>query len=262
MFIKKNMKLFIVGLLLCSLLVLVVGCSSSEDTSLPTDEDQIKVVASTSWVAVIAEAAGAENVTVLAPVELRHPPEYDFKPSDVQALIEADWILMAGYEGFMNQMLEANDIDEAKVIRVTTTNTYDVLVEQTRAIAAKMDTQVAQTQWEQEFSDTMDDIRKKAEENNVKNTKVLVHMHMQAFVRSLGFDVLEVFSADELSPAKIGELAALKPDLIIDNFHNPQGITIAETVDAPRVELRNFPGPEHKTIIDLFMANATLLGIY
>lgn len=258
----KINKFLIFSLVISLFLVFAVGCSSSEDTSNPVDEDVVKVVASTSWTGVIAEAAGATNVTVLAPVELRHPPEYDFKPSDVQALIEADWIIMAGYEAFMNQMIEANNIDEAKIIRVTTTNTYDVLVEQTRAAAEKMGTQEAQGQWELEFTDVMDTILERAQENDVENIKVLVHMHMQGFVRSLGFDVLEVFSADELSPARIGELASMNPDLIIDNFHNPQGVTIAETIDAERVELRNFPGPDHKTIIDLLIANATLLGVY
>ena len=54
------------------------------------------VVASTSWVAAMARAAGAERITVLAPMELKHPPEYDFKPNDIIAATQAQWVLWAG----------------------------------------------------------------------------------------------------------------------------------------------------------------------
>jgi len=256
----KNLSMY--ALVLILVLGLVVGCTQNKATITTEDENEVKVVASTSWVAAITEAAGAEDVSILAPVELRHPPEYDFKPSDVQSIIEADWIVMAGYEPFMNQMIESNKIDDSKIINVNTTNTPQNLIEQTKMISEKIGTQDAQVKWESDFNKAIDDILEKAKENNVESTKVLVQMHMQAFVRFLGFDVLEVFSADELSPAKIGELSNLNPDLIIDNFHNPQGMPISETSGAKIVELRNFPGSEHKDLIELFIDNAKTLGIY
>ncbi len=254
------MKKIVVLLLALTLVFpLLVGCSS-EDSTTPA-EDQLKIVASTSWTALIAEAAGAENVTVLAPVEMRHPPEYDFKPSDVQALLEADWIIMAGYEGFMNQMIAANNISEEKIIRITTTNTAAVLIEQTKAIAEKLGTTELQQAWENQLTEAMDNILALATEKEVAETRVLVHMHMQAFVRSLGYNVVGVFSPEDSSPAKMGELAALNPDLIIDNYHNAQGETLGEMTGALRVELRNFPGPEHKSIIELLVDNAKKLGL-
>lgn len=241
------------------LLLISAGCSQREEKG--NNEETLKIVASTSWTAYMAEAAGAKNVTILAPVELRHPPEYDFKPSDVQALIEADWIIMAGYEPFMNKMIEANNIPTEKIIQVRTTNTYENMVEQTRIIAEKLGTQAEQRNWEEQFSKTINEILAKAKEKGVENIRVLVHQHHQAFIRSLGYNVLEVFSADDLSPAKIGELASLGPDLIVDNYHNPQGKTIAEIIDVPRIELKNFPGPEHDNLIQLFIDNAKKLGL-
>ncbi|SES94856.1 hypothetical protein [Anaerobranca gottschalkii] len=243
------------------LLLLAMGCNSNNGQN-AKEEESLKIVASTSWTAYMAEAAGAKNVTILAPIELRHPPEYDFKPSDVQAVLEADWVILAGYESFMKKIIEGNNIPEEKIICVITTNTYNNLVEQTRIIAEKLGTTKEQQKWEDEFTQVMEEILAKAEEKGVNNIKVLVHQHHQAFIRSLGYDVLEVFSADELSPAKIGELASLGPNLIIDNYHNPQGKTIAETIDVPRVELRNFPGPEHENLIQLIIDNAKKLGLY
>lgn len=169
---------------------------------------------------------------------------------------------MAGYEAFMRKILESNSIDEEKVIQIRTTNTYDLLVAQTRAIAEKVGTEEIQQAWEGEFTTEMNTILEKAQQMNVSNIKVLAHAHMADFVKSLGFNVLEVFGAEELSPAKIGELANLKPDLIIDNFHNPQGKGIEEISGATRVELRNFPGPQHESIMDLIIDNATILEIY
>lgn len=256
---KKTYILVLNCLLLISLLF--AGCSS-DDATVENFEDELKVVASTSWTGAMAEAAGARNVTVLAPVELRNPSEYDFKPSDVVALVEADWIILAGYEPFMNKMIEANDIDSDKIIRVTTSNTYESMVEQTRSIAERIGTLDVQGAWEQRFTEIFDIVRANAEEKDTANIKVLVHQHMLTFVKSLGFDVLEVLSADEMTSAGIEELVAQKPDLIIDSFHNPQGINLAEIIDAPRVELKNFPGPEHKGLIELILDNAHKLGLY
>ena len=36
-----------------------------------------KYVASTSWVAAIAEIAGLDGVDTVAPADLKHPPEYE-----------------------------------------------------------------------------------------------------------------------------------------------------------------------------------------
>lgn len=260
----KSRKLLLSVIVMCLISLFFMGCSKPADsasTPQPPTEPEVSIIASTSWTALMAEAAGAKNVTVIAPAELKHPPEYDFKPSDLQALQEADWIIMAGYEPFMKKMLEASSISEEKIIKVMTTNTYSNLVEQTQLIAEKLGTQDAQQQWQSEFAKTVDTIMEKAKSKDVSNTKVLVHMHMAAFVKSLGYQVLEVYGAEELSPAKMGELAALKPDLIVDNYHNPQGKGIAELCGAERVELRNFPGPEHKNFIDLFSDNASKLGI-
>lgn len=262
----KSRKLLLFVAAICLISSFFIGCSKPVEQAAASQQEtvqteaELKIIASTSWTALMAEAAGAKNVTVIAPAELKHPPEYDFKPSDIQAVQDADWIIMAGYEPFMKKMLGASNISEEKIINVTTMNTYQNLVEQTQLIAEKLGTQDLQQEWQKEFTNTVDAIMEKAKNKDVSNTKVLVHMHMGAFVKSLGYEVLEIYGSEELSPAKIGELAALKPDLIIDNYHNPQGKGIEEISGAVRVELRNFPGPEHKDFINLFTDNTKKLG--
>ena len=83
------MKLFVVFLLLLTALPLAAG---------PEPEPAPAVVASTAWTAAFGYAAGAETIHVLAPYEMRHPPEYELKPSDIAVLSQADFVIYAGYE--------------------------------------------------------------------------------------------------------------------------------------------------------------------
>ncbi|MFZ5595824.1 MAG: metal ABC transporter solute-binding protein, Zn/Mn family [Bacillota bacterium] len=270
--LRKGGVLWVVWLVALGLMVSVLstGCTSSQTAAVPSESKGTastagssgpKVVASTTWTALMAKAAGAGDVVVLAPAELKHPPEYDFRPSDVEKLNDAKLIIHAGYEPFVKKMLQATQTPEDKVMQVLTVNTPDNLKEQTRLLAEKMGTVEAQKAWEAEFDRDVATIREAAARQNVAGKRVLVQKHQADFVKWLGYQVLAEFGPEELSPAKMGELAALKPDLIIDNFHNPQGQGIAQIAKCPRVELRNFPGPDEKSLQDLLMDNARILGL-
>jgi hypothetical protein len=63
--------------------VSIAAAGGKAETAPPPQEAAI--IASTSWVAAIADAAGAQNIRILAPVKLCHPPEYELKPSDLEA---------------------------------------------------------------------------------------------------------------------------------------------------------------------------------
>ncbi len=255
-FIKSNS--FIKSLFLITFLFLLIGAV------LPLGcfaESKVVVVASTSWTGSIAEAAGADEVRVLAPLELKHPPEYDYRPGDIARLSEATAVVYAGYEPFMKKLLEAAGYPESKTITVVTTNTPDNLKQQARRLAERLGTQKKETQWEKQFEKVTAELLKKAAAQNAAKTKVLVQQHQQPFVKWLGFEIVGVFSAGELTPAKVLEYANLKPDLVIDNFHNPQGKPIVEVAQCKYVELMNFPSVKAPTLIDLFRENAGRLGL-
>ena len=63
-----------------------------------------KVVASTSWAAAFADIAGADEVESIAPVNLRHPPEYEITVSDVQKISESEVFIYAGFERMMKTL--------------------------------------------------------------------------------------------------------------------------------------------------------------
>ncbi len=242
-------------------LTLVLGWAAVGSAAEVSERDS-RYVASTAWTAAIAEAAGATDVEILAPLELRHPPEYDFRPSDVAKVLEADMIFWGGYEGFIRKLVAANDISDNRLYRITTNNSPDILVAQTRAIAEKLGTQEAQQAWEKELDELLAALKQAAQNADVAGTQVIVNFHQEMFVRWLGYDVVGVIGQDELTPNKIGELVASRPTMVIDNWHNAQGAPVAEAASAQHIELLNFPGTHGtSSILSLLEYNARQLGL-
>lgn len=224
-------------------------------------ESKVVVVASTSWTGAIARAAGADEVRVLAPFELKHPPEYDYRPTDIAKLGEATGVVYAGYEPFMKKLIEAAGYPEAKTFKVMTINEPGNLKQQAKTLAEKLGTLKQEAIWEEEFDEITAEIIRQAEIKQIGKLRVLVQQHQQPFVKWLGFQIVGVFSAGELTPAKVMEYANLKPDLVIDNFHNPQGKPIVEVTKCKYVELINFPSVKEPGLIELFKENAARLGL-
>ena len=92
-----------------------------EETSTP------RFVASTSWVAAIAEIAGLDGVDTVAPADLKHPPEYEITPMDVAKVAKAEIFMYGGYEAMMKTIAEAAEVKEECKVQVRTTNTLSNL---------------------------------------------------------------------------------------------------------------------------------------
>lgn len=246
---------------LCNLCFFLTILGFLLSTSPTNAEDKIIVVASTSWTGAIAEAAGADEVRILAPFELKHPPEYDYRPSDIAQLHSARLLVYGGYESFVKKLAIAVGFPQERLIAVLTTNDPDNLKKQARLLSEIMETQKREAAWEKAFDRALAGIQKQAKENKISQKRVLVQKHQLPLVKWLGFDVIGVFNADELSPNKVMEYAMMKPDMVIDNFHNPQGKPIAEIAKCDYVALINFPSANARTLIELLKENARRLGM-
>jgi zinc transport system substrate-binding protein len=219
------------------------------------------VVASTSWVAAMARAAGAERVTVLAPMELKHPPEYDFKPNDIIAATQAQWVLWAGYEGFMKNLVNAANIADDKVILVTTNNAPPVVKESVRALAQRLGTISRFPAWELELDGLVEQLREGAAAHRIADKKAVVQFHHQALARWLGYDVVAIFGPGELTMTQLRSIETLNPDIIIDNWHMAQGEPLKKE-GRMYVQFLNFPGAYGTTsILDILQYNADQIGI-
>ena len=237
-------------------------------SAVPTDAQQRddtirrpRVVASTSWTGAIAQAAGAEVVRILAPVELRHPPEYDFRPGDIRHAVEADYIVWAGYEVFMRNLYQAAEIEAERVLLVSTNNTPPLLKNVVRELAETFGTLEHFAAWEQELDEMAARLIEGAQRRNASEVRAVVHVHLLVLAEWLGFQIVDQIGMAELSPGRLREILAKNPDLVIDNWHNPTGEPLRGQVNE-YVTWINFPGRDGtRTVIDVLRQNGSLLGL-
>ncbi|MFA5514017.1 MAG: zinc ABC transporter substrate-binding protein [Sphaerochaetaceae bacterium] len=250
----RNLKVVFMLLFVLNFFVFAQGTKD-----LYLTEDDISIVASTSWVGGIVEAATNQKVQVLAPVELRHPPEYDFSPNDIIKASKADLVFWAGYEGFIKNLVKAANLDENNLHLVNTNNSPDKLVVSVKNVAEILNTQKEFELWKNE----LDKLSSKLSENRDKrkSIKAVVQYHHKDFAQFLGYDVLFVFGPQDLTLGDIIKIEGLDADLIIDNWHSVQGESF-KSGNRDYVQLINFPGPFNtSSILDVISYNAKVLGL-
>jgi hypothetical protein len=230
----------------------------SADKNPRPDSGEKVIVASTSWVAAIATAAGARNVRILAPVELRHPPEYELRPSDLVLISRADFVLYAGWERFAQKLTETAGTG-AVLMQVRIDNDPAVLIEEAEKLSVLFGTEESFKTWHSEFESFSQEIKSQIQ-TAYPNKRAVVQRMQLPFVTWLGFDIVGEYGPAEPSPSLILDLARLAPALVIDNYHGPSGQPVAETARVPYAELINFPGKDGtQTLADVFRYNADVL---
>lgn len=214
------------------------------------------VVASTSWAAAMARAAGATEVRVIAPEGLQHPPDYDPKPSDLVAIRQAQVVVLGGFEGFAAKLLEAAG-SSAQVVRLHLS--YDPHTVETEVLrlggilGTSPAAQAFVAQWRTEVAATQARLRHLAQ-----GRTCIAHVFFTPWAELAGLTVRDTFGPKPLSIPQLGRLAALHPEFILDNAHMPQAQALAEATGARRIVLANFPGPG-QSLLDVLRANAAAL---
>jgi zinc transport system substrate-binding protein len=215
-----------------------------------------KVVASTSWTAAFARAAGAGDVSVIAPMDLKHPPEYEIKPSDLDAVAGAALVVYAGYEKFAQRLAETSKGSSRPTLVIATDNAPGVIKAQARRIAEALGTVPLYERWAASFDTFAAGTRSRVQQA-YPDRRAVVQAFQRQYVEWLGFEVVGVFGPEEPSPAVVLQLVQKKPALVIDNYHNPSGRAIAESLKVPYVALVNFPGKDgSRTFEDVYELNA------
>lgn len=214
-----------------------------------------RVVASTSWTAAFARAAGATDIVTIAPLELKHPPEYELKPSDLQAVSGARFLVHSGYERFAKRLAETAGSAGLSVATVYTDNIPSTFKEEARKLALLFGTTSAYESWAAVFDASTEAMRARVAAA-FPDKRVVAHKFLKTYAEWLGFEVVGTFGPGELSPALLLELAGSKPALVIDNYHNASGASVAAATQAPVVTLINFPGKDGtRSIEDVFAHN-------
>lgn len=214
------------------------------------------VVASTAWTGAFALAAGAEDVHVLAPFDLSHPPEYELRPSDIRTVIEADVVIYAGYETMVDRLVDAVDDRTTQTVQIETVHSVAAMRRSIDAIARVLGTEARAQDNLGEITAFLAAWSAELMEGGLNATPVLVHVHQRALALELGMNVVGVFGPAPLEARQIVELTRLGARRIIDNGHNPVAQPLRETTGADVAVWYNFPGIQNsRTVLDVFEIN-------
>lgn len=200
-----------------------------------------KVVASTSWAAAFADIAGADEVESIAPVNLRHPPEYEITVSDVQKISDSEVFIYAGFERMMKTLGKKVD-NKGVSVQVTLDNSLATVKESTLKIAEALGTEEIQKVRFAEYEKLVKDGLKKCNKKKLNKKKVLCNKNQTYLAKELGLDIVGIFGPGPVTAEELLEAKKAGYDLIIDNIHNPTGKPVTEVLPkAKYIVWRNFP---------------------
>jgi hypothetical protein len=238
--------------------LVVVLCLSISSFSL--EAQSRPVVASTAWTAAFARAAGAREVAIIAPLDLKHPPEYEIKPSDLKILTGAGLVIFAGYEKFAQRLAETAGPAGIETLRIATDNAPEAVKLQTRRIAEKLGTLEAQAAWAPGFDALTLGLRRRVQ-SAWPVRRAAVQKMQRSVAEWLGFEIAGEFGPGELTSSALAALARAKPALVIDNYHNPSGKPLADALGCAYVQLINFPGKDGtRSLEEVWEYNARVLA--
>ncbi|MFP4644065.1 MAG: hypothetical protein ACLFM0_06905 [Spirochaetales bacterium] len=220
------------------------------------------VIATTPWTAAFAELAGAEDVELLAPYEMRHPPEYEIRADDLRRVQDADLLVYAGYETMMDQLQDAIGDSSVDSVQISTTYTEATLESETMKIASALGSEDIARERVAEVVDFLEQWRDEIQEHELDENPVIAHYHQESLFEDLGVNVVDTFGPGPLEARQIASMSEKEPDLVVDNWHTEQAQPFAETLpDVPRVALINFPGENNtRTILDVLRYNREKLN--
>lgn len=242
------------------ILVCFFSCTGKK-TSSDTSGKSTVVVATSSWTAAYAWAAGAEKVVTLAPFEMAHPSEYELRPSDIPNLLNAEMIIYAGYEIMTERLKKGLNIPLENLIQIETDYNLESMHTSIMKIAAKLGTERIARDNLQDIRLIINEGRKALKEKGMSGQPVVVHRFQSSVARELGLTPVLLFGSAAPEATEITAVSKTNASIIIDNFHNPVGQPFTEVLQgATYIQLLNFPGQKRtQTLVDVIRYNISQL---
>ncbi len=247
---------------MATLSLLASGCGSTDDPaptgSGGTTADQgPKVVASTSWVGAFAKAAGVTDVTVIAPANVQHPPDYDPKPSDLAAVANADYILFAEFDGFAPRLKDAAG-GGGQLVPVQLENTPGAIRSEVTRLAGLFGTSTAADTWlttfDAEYGKLSDQVKAALPDPAPVAVSQLFVGYWGEFA---GLTIAGTYGPQPVTPGQLADLTTKKPTLVLANAHLPGANP--DISGATRVDIVNYPG-EDLDLLGVFRTNTERLA--
>lgn len=200
----------------------------------------LKIVASTSWTAAFADLAGLDSISVIAPANLRHPPEYEITVSDIKKIMESDIFIYAGFERMMQTL--GDSVENTKMIKIDCDNSVETVLKSSQKIAEICGTQRERDKRVKKYLFFIEESSNILEKKNLKNTKIFVNKNQRFLAKEFGFNTTNLFGPGLVTASQIQTAKDEEFIFIIDNIHNPVGKPLAEVSPNSKYILwRNFP---------------------
>ncbi|MDR2914885.1 MAG: hypothetical protein LBV74_08660 [Tannerella sp.] len=239
-----------------SVALLFFSCRGGKTSS---GADDTSVVATSSWTAAYAQAAGAENIVILAPFDMEHPSEYELRPGDIPKLMDAEVIVYAGYEVMTERLKKGLDLPQDKLLLVDTDYSYEAIEKSVMNIAVKLGTEEVARKNLSGIRRAFDEGRDTVNGKQMSGRPVIVHRFQASVAKELGLVPVVLFGPAAPEASEIALASGTQASLIIDNLHNPVGLPFREVLpDTRYVQLLNFPGLKGtKTLTDVLRYNVS-----
>jgi len=225
------------------LLILIAGLvltACNQTKKVASNGDEGKIVASTSWTAAFADIAGADQVKIIAPANLQHPPEYEITVDDIQTIEKSQYFIYAGFERMMKTLGDA--VGQTQMVKITCDNSIETVSKESRKIAEIWGSQKECEKRLSEYVAAITNAKADLEKRGLSGAKVLCNKNQTYLAKDLGFEIAAVFGPGPVTSDQIADAKTGNYDFIIDNVHNPQGSPLAEVApNAKYLVWRNFP---------------------
>ncbi|GAA0665568.1 hypothetical protein GCM10010193_16210 [Kitasatospora atroaurantiaca] len=230
-------------------LLLLTACGSSKsgttaDAAATAQAKGPVVVATTTWEAALAKAAGAKDVKVLVPATVKHAPDYELKPSDLTAVAGADFVLYASFEPFAGRIKEAAG-SKAKPVEVNLDDHRDATTAEVTKLGKAFGTEQAAAQWNTAFTTEYDKLAQQVKAKwPAGKAPVVVTQMFTAWAADLaGVKAAGTYGPEAVTPAQLSELSARKPQFVLENEAMSTGTVLPDS-GAKQVNIVNYPGQE------------------
>ncbi|MFJ9576698.1 ABC transporter substrate-binding protein [Streptomyces sp. NPDC101191] len=229
-------------------LPLLAACGG-EDTSASGDAPgsagrKPVVVVTTTWEGAFAEAAGAEDITVIVPRSVHHAPDYDPKPSDLAAVAKADFVLYAPFEPYAAKIKEAAG-SRAKLVEVNLDNDPAKAGAEVARLGTLFGTKEAAARWKTRLDGEVTRLNGelRAAWPGGRSPVVVTQVFTGWAAGLAGATTVGTYGPEPVTPAQLASLSAKKPTLVLDNAHMSTGTVLPDS-GARQVEIANYPGED------------------
>jgi len=201
------------------------------------------VVATNSWTAAFAKAAGAQNIVILAPMEMAHPAEYELRAVDIPLVMNAKVIIYAGYETMVKRLQSGMELKKEVLLQIETDYNMETIEKSVMEIAQRLGTEKIALQNLDSIRHILLEGRANFDRTGTNATPLLVNFFQQSIVKEMGFNIAGVFGPGSLEAADIDRMARFNSTIVVDNEHNPVGKPIQNAISSMSYrQLLNFPG--------------------